>query len=210
MKVILDLCGGTGAWSRHYRENGYRVVIVDPLADDHHDNYLGLVEDYCSDVFAGRTPFKVQDVTGILCAPPCTQFSGSGARWWADKDTNQPELLEEGMNAVLSCIHIVEYYQIFNLSWWALENPVGRMRRIIRERRNVDIGEYRMTFNPCDYGDPYTKRTCIWGDFTDLRKTPVEPTEGSKIHLMSPSDDRWRLRSMTPPGFARAFYEANP
>ncbi len=210
MNTILDLCGGTGAWSRHYRDNGYRVVVVDPLADDHPDNYVGMVEEYCSEVFNGLVPFRTRDVVGVLCAPPCTQFSGSGARWWAEKERTQPELLEEAMVTVTSCLALVDYYSLFGLRWWALENPVGRMRRIIMERHGIEIGPFKMTFNPCDYGDPWTKRTCLWGDFTEPNQTPVEPTEGSKIHLMAPSENRWRLRSMTPSGFARAFYEANP
>jgi hypothetical protein len=40
-----------------------------------------------------------------------------------------------------------------------------------------------MTFNPNDYGDPYTKRTCLWGEFNTPVRTPVEATEGSKMHL---------------------------
>lgn len=27
-KIILDLCGGTGAWSRPYKENGYDVRVI--------------------------------------------------------------------------------------------------------------------------------------------------------------------------------------
>ena len=27
-KIILDLCGGTGAWSRPYREAGYDVRVI--------------------------------------------------------------------------------------------------------------------------------------------------------------------------------------
>ncbi len=211
VEVILDLCGGTGAWSRHYRDNGYRVIIVDPLADEHPDNYLGNVEDYCREVFDGLTDYSDADVVGILAAPPCTEFSGSGARWWASKEIESPTLLADAILTVESCLDIIGYHEsrMSNLRWWAMENPVGRMQRIIKERRNFDIGKWVMTFNPCDYGDPYTKRTCLWGDFNELVKTPVEPTEGSKIHLYPPSEDRWKLRSMTPPGFAKAFYEAN-
>ena len=29
---ILDLCGGTGAWSAPYRDAGYEVIVVDPGA----------------------------------------------------------------------------------------------------------------------------------------------------------------------------------
>lgn len=27
-KIILDLCGGTGSWSRPYRESGYNVRVI--------------------------------------------------------------------------------------------------------------------------------------------------------------------------------------
>lgn len=213
VEIILDLCGGTGAWSRHYRDNGYRVIIVDPLAEPHPDNYLGRVEDFLWDKQHGYVDLADADVVGILAAPPCTEFSGSGARWWASKEKETPGLLEAAMDTVITCYNIALYYRIydsFNLRWWVMENPVGRMQKVVLERRDIDIGKWVMTFQPCDYGDPYTKRTCLWGDFTEPVKTPVEPTEGSKIHLMAPSEDRWRLRSMTPPGFAKAFFEANP
>ena len=85
--------------------------------------------------------------------------------------------------------------------WWCLENPVGRLSQY--------LGKPKMYFNPCDYGDPYTKKTCLWGNFTEPIKNPVEPTEGSKMHLLPPSPDRWRLRSATPQGFANAFCAAN-
>ena len=40
-------------------------------------------------------------------------------------------------------------------------------------------------------------------------KKPIEPTQGSKMHLLPPSPDRAALRSVTPAGFAKAFFEAN-
>jgi hypothetical protein len=86
--------------------------------------------------------------------------------------------------------------------WWALENPVGRLTRY--------LGPPRMTFDPADYGDPYTKKNLLWGDFSIPRKKPVEATEGSKMHRLPPSPERAALRSVTPEGFSRAFYEANP
>ena len=67
-----------------------------------------------------------------------------------------------------------------------------------------------MTFQPHEFGDPYTKRTCLWGDFNaDLPKKEVEPTEGSRMWNLPPSADRASLRSKTPEGFAKAFCQAN-
>ena len=180
-KIILDLCGGTGSWSAPYRDAGYDVRVVDPLAGGGDVRLLRL---------------HSEPIHGILCAPPCTHLSGSGARWWEAK--GEAALLE-AMSVVDACLRVVWAH---NPAWWVMENPVGRLVRF--------IGKPRMTFHPCDYGDPYTKKTCLWGVFTEPKKSPVPATEGSKMHLLPPSEDRWRLRSMTPPGFAKAFFEANP
>ena len=175
--LILDLCGGTGAWSAPYRAAGYNVrVLTLPDAD------VRLIH---------RLPEKVH---GILAAPPCTVFANSGARW----PRTQEQILA-GLSVMDACLRAV---MIYEPEWWALENPVGKMRRY--------LGDPALIFDPCDYGDPYTKRTLLWGSFKAPAKTPVAPVEGSKLHRLPPSVDRVTLRSVTPPGFARAFFEANP
>lgn len=138
----------------------------------------------------------VGPVRGILAAPPCTEFASSGARWWAAKDE---ALLLNGLSVVDACLRIILVHKPL---WWCLENPVGRLRDF--------IGEPRMAFDPCDYGDPYTKRTLLWGEFRKPVMAPVPAIEGSKMHLLPPSPDRAALRSVTPAGFAKAFFEANP
>ena len=209
-KVILDLCGGTGAWSQPYANTGYDVRNISLPAYD------------------VRTYQPPAEVWGILAAPPCTEFSVSGVRWWKSKS---PELLREAIEVVRACLRIINETE---KEWWALENPVGRLRRCVPE-----IGHWLYTFQPSDYGDPWTKRTCIWGNHNIPIRTPVEPIGtwlGSAaagkpldivdhpllllkpdaiflppdwIHKLPPSADRATLRSMTPPGFARAFFEAN-
>ncbi len=63
--------------------------------------------------------------------------------------------------------------------FWALENPVGRLPRY--------IGKYRYTFQPYEYGDPWTKRTCIWGNHNILVKCPVEIDTAKQSLAGSPS-----------------------
>ena len=212
-KIILDLCGGSGAWSKPYADNGYDVrVITLPKQDV-------------------RTYEPPAGVYGILAAPPCTEFAVSGTRWWKMKP---PELLAEAIEVVNACLDII--FLLTSPVFWALENPVGRLPRLVPR-----IGKWRYTFQPYEYGDPWTKRTCIWGEHNIPLKTPVEPVgsyQGSGhsahgktagrvdhplmllkegqvflppdwIHRLPPSADRAMLRSITPPGFAKAFYEAN-
>lgn len=200
-KIILDLCGGTGAWSRPYKEAGYDVRLI-------------TLPEY--DVRLYEPP---DNIYGILAAPPCTVFAISGARW---KRTN--EQMIEGLSCVDACIRLVwKCKPVF----WALENPVGKLIRW--------LGEPSIRFNPCDYGDPWTKKTLLWGNFNSPKLNPVKANgfPPHKILSQRVSDnqinklimlkylpenfielygnirDRKIIRSITPPGFARAFFEAN-
>lgn len=183
-KIILDLCGGTGAWSRPYAEAGYDVRNI-------------TLPDY--DVCTFIPP---EGVHGILAAPPCDHFALSGARWWKKKGISA---LREGLNVVDACLRIVwRCKRDRKLKWWALENPLGRLNKF--------LGEPRMKFQPCDYGDPYTKKTQLWGEFTPPMKwQPIVPTEGSKMWRKYGGSKKGKeMRSITPAGFAKAFFEANP
>src|SRR5215469_4304733 len=177
MLTILSLCDYTGNWSRPYREAGYDVRQVDLV----HGDDIRLFE---------ALPYPVR---GVLAAPPCTQFASSGARWWKEKNKQQ-YLLTDALALIDACCRII---LIHRPQWWVIENPVGRLNRW--------LGEPVMLFDPADYGDPYTKKTCLWGRFNAPFKSPVPAIEGSKMHLMSPSPDRPAKRSETPMGFARAF-----
>lgn len=184
MKRVLSLCDGLGSWSQPYRDAGYDVVAVDALQGQ--DVRLLAFSDGWH---------------GILAAPPCTHFAGSGARWWKSK--GEAKLLE-GLSVVDACLRIIATARP---RWWALENPVGRL--------TTYLGPARLSFQPNEYGDTYTKRTLIWGDFTipsggKALDRPATASEGSKMHKMAPSEKRTQLRSVTPKGFADAFFRANP
>lgn len=183
--VILSLCDFTGAWSEPYRLAGYHVIRVDLKTGQ--------------DIRLFEYPGPVR---GILAAPPCTAFAGSGAQYWPEKDRDGRTL--EGLSIVDSCLRLVA---VCRPVWWALENPVGRLRRW--------LGPPVFTFHPCDYGDPYTKRTLLWGNFQPPEKNPVAPvracSQGSWLQKLGGKSERTKeLRSATPPGFSRAFFLANP
>lgn len=182
-RLILDLCGGSGAWSRPYRQAGYRVRIIDPRRG--------------TDIRRYRPPL---DVWGILAAPPCTEFSVSGSRYWKIKPQYKLR------HALILVKHVERIIEEANPTWWALENPVGRLQDY--------IGRWKYTFQPWQYGDEYFKRTCIWGTADRPEPTvfvaPKRTPETEWVHHLPPSKDRARLRSITPLGFATAFFRANP
>ena len=114
----------------------------------------------------------------------------------------------EGLSVVDACIRLAWAHRD-TLRWWALENPVGKLTRY--------LGRPRMYFQPCDYGDPYTKKTGLWGEFTPPvpillgENRAVPPALGSKMHTQygGKGQRTKNARSATPEGFARAFFEVN-
>lgn len=181
-KIILDLCGGTGAWSLPYKEAGYDVrVITLPEYD--------LLEEKTVEYCISLKPY------GILFAVECTPWCAAAARWWASRSPDEilyySALLVKGLRIIMET----------NPVFWVIENPVGKMTRF--------LGKPKLKFDPCDYGDNYTKKTYLWGKFNIPIKNPIKPTRSNFIHHMPPGKDRKKRRSITPPRFAEAFFKAN-
>ena len=190
-KTILSLFDRTGVWSQPYVDAGYNVVRVD-LADGLDVNDFSV--EYLIDTL------ELDEVVGVLAACPCTDFSASGARWWNEKDADGRTAAS--IELVKQTLRTIEY---FNPTFWAIENPVGRIQRV------AGLPEPRLIFQPHHYGDPYTKKTMLYGQFNaDLPQANVEPTEGSRVHkLRGNVPEEKEARSTTPEGFAYAFFMAN-
>ena len=219
-KLIISISDYSGAWSRPYVEAGYHVVRVDPKLPNDVQYHESGGTDCTLDMTAAAFLYSWQlrslldvygSAHGVLLAPPCTHFAGSGARWWAAKDTDGRTT--EACAMIDHCLQVVAKCKP---QWWALENPVGRLPALFPYK----LGAARMFFNPCDHGDAYTKKTGLWGTFCAFGPSdPVEPVmytdkNGKRgswhwAKLGGKSERTKALRSNTPAGFARAFYEAN-
>lgn len=197
-KVVLSLFDHTGNWSRPWEEAGYNVLRFDiqdnPETGDVNAFGVGFFADYFGD-------FDGLEVYAILAACPCTEFATSGARHFAAKDADGRTAA--AVELVRQTLRTVEYYRP---SVWAIENPVGRIEKL------GGLPPWRLSFDPNHLGDPYTKKTLIWGRFnSDLPIAPVDPVEGSKMHTKfgGKSLATKNGRSETPEGFAYGFFLAN-
>lgn len=191
-KKLISVFDYSGRWAHPYKENGWLVIQIDiKLGID----VLNITEEHVS---------QILPVHGVLLAPPCTDFSVSGAQYWKQKDVDGRT--EQSLRLVRQGLNIVKWA---NPDFWALENPVGRLPKLIPE-----LGK-PWYFQPYWYGDAYTKKTGLWGIFNKPYKTnEVEPvrvnSQGSWIQSLGGKSERTKeLRSMTPLGFAYAFYNAN-
>ena len=137
------------------------------------------------------------DVKDILCEgwdlmiahPPCTHLAVSGARWFKDKKVEQAEALEFVrllLNAPIEKI--------------ALENPISIISSHIRKPDQI--------IQPWQYGHGETKATCLWlQNLPKLQPTNIVEGREQRIWKMPPGADRWKARSRTFTGIAKAMAE---
>lgn len=201
--VAIFLCNRTGILAEPWANVGYECWCVDTdhsIRKDHEKRVgAGLIRYVWGDVRSWRLPSKLRGRIAFGAAEtPCTDLSVSGARDFVKKSG---WALADGLQLFDSA----ETAFSFGDFPFMLENPVGR---ISTHRRKPDY-----TFQPWQYGDKWKKKTCLWtgGGFIMPTPTHLEQPEGTtqKIWLMAPSEDRADLRSETPPGFAKAVFEAN-
>ena len=122
----------------------------------------------------------------MIAHPPCTHLAVSGARWFKDKLAEQQDALDFVrmlLDAPIPCI--------------ALENPISIISSRIRKPDQI--------IQPWQHGHGETKATCLWLKNLPLL-TPSNIVEGreAKVHRMPPGPDRWKDRSRTYEGIARA------
>lgn len=197
-KVVLSLFDLTGAWAQPWIDAGYQVYTFDIQRDPNMEDVNKFSTEFFNDQFGA---FDGMDIHAILAACPCTDFAVSGARHFAAKDADGRT--EASIELVRQTMRTIEH---FRPAMWAIENPVGRMEKL------AGLPPWRLSFDPNHVGDPYTKKTLLWGRFnTDLPIAPVEPTEGSKMHQQygGKSQRTKNARSVTPEGFAYSFFMAN-
>ena len=208
-KVILSLYDMSGSWAQPWRDAGFTVVQMDTYFGDDIMQINPLE-------FVGQIEATYGPIVGILSACPCTSYAGSGARWWAqqhDKPSKEwvekkygfwaAEYFDAPVEYANFLVHFTQLYvEITDTAFHVLENPVGRIQEI------AGLPRPTAQFQPSNFGDPYTKRTQLFGKFSpDLPVANVDPVEGSKVQSkMSSSDPE---RSLTPEGFSYSFFMAN-
>lgn len=216
-KVVFSLFDRTGVWSQPWEDAGYTVIRYDITnGDDLLANFP--VHDLLNARTKTDSTGKPFEVVGVLAAPPCTSFASSGARWW-DTQHDVPGMVAEkyGLWAAEYFDTPLEYATtlvaateaIIELAnptqFHVLENPIGRIQS------ETGLPDPVLQWEPHHYGDPYTKKTHLWGVFNpNLPTANVEPVEGSLISKLRGDllEDKLK-RSETPEGFAYAFFMGN-
>ena len=122
----------------------------------------------------------------MVAHPPCTHLAVSGARWFAAKRDLQASALEfirDLFNASIPRI--------------AVENPISVISTAIRRPDQI--------VQPWWFGHGETKATCLWlKGLPKLKPTDTVSGRESRVWRLPPSVDRWKERSRSYPGMAKA------
>lgn len=203
---VFDLTGNT---SRPFRENGWDVSQIDKQG-----GIDFLLWDWRKEYNGRNYPPMGPLSVGIIAMVPCTHDATSGAKHFKAKDfdgrTIETDILVERL------YEMIQFFQAKGvLKFWMVEQPRTRLHN-----RFPWLKPITQKFNPCDFAgyDPipdnsrYNKETWLFGDFKKMELKPMTPLSKDNPgwkKLGGKSLKTKNARSITPLGFAYAFYQAN-
>jgi site-specific DNA-cytosine methylase len=175
---VLVGCEYSGVVRQAFRDRGHDAWSCDLLPAEDGSPYH-LQEDVRAVIAARRWDI-------LIAHPPCTHLAVSGARWWKEKQTEQAEALDFVRELLAAPVPRI-----------AVENPVSIISTAIRPPDQI--------LQPHHHGHGETKTTCLWlKNLPPLFATHLVPGRVARVHRLSPSPTRWKERSRTYPGIARA------
>lgn len=152
MKVLIA-CEESQAVCKEFRKLGHEAYSCDVLdcSGGHPEWHIK------GDVM----PLLKEKWDMIIAFPPCTYLSNAGACWLFRGGKVNQERYEKGLKAK-------EFFMSFynaDCEKIVIENPVAS--------KIFELPKYSQIIQPWQFGEPYSKRTCLW-----IKGLPnLEPTE---------------------------------
>jgi hypothetical protein len=205
---VLIGCESSGIVREAFRRRGHDAWSCDTQAADDQSPY--------------HYQCDVRDVLGLpwdigIFHPPCTYVSGSGWHWVTRGriEADGRPRIDHVNDAVAFARMFIDGPETKHIPGRVVENPIGRLSTLIRAPDQI--------IQPYDFGEDASKATCLWL-YGLPRLRPTRRVAGrwclqkngkmverwsnqtdSGQNKLTPSDDRWKLRSATYPGIADAF-----
>lgn len=199
---ILIACESSGVVREAFRSLGHDAWSCDILpADDGSPYHL-----------QGDVRHFLHDGWDMMIAhPPCTYLTVSGLHW-NKRDPERARKTEEALD-------FVRMLMAAPIPRICIENPVSCISSRIRKPDQI--------IQPYQFGHDASKRTCLW--FKNLDPLPIDPENrvagrmvehkgklverwsnqtDSGQNRLTPSPDRWKERSVTYEGIAKAMAQA--
>ncbi len=189
MKRVLVACEYSGRVRQAFRDRGFDAWSCDLLPSEDESPYH---------IVGDCLVLLDQGWDLMIAHPPCTYLAVSGLHW-NKRDPSRAEKTEEALRFVQALMSAP-------ISKIAVENPVSCISSRIRKPDQI--------IQPWWFGEDASKKTCLWlkglpllqatdrlpGD-DKTRRANQTPSGQNKL---GPSPDRWKERSRTYLGIAKA------
>jgi hypothetical protein len=229
-RLILSLCDFSGRWAQPYREAGYTVYQYDLK----HGSDVRLIKKLDEAVHgilfapvctafsgAGAKHWAAKEAAGDEQLKEGLALVDAGLRiitvhkpkWW--RLENPVGRLKDWIGYHSNTFNPCEY------AGYLGDAPTGRMVQKPKEKtlKALSVEAQAWWADKPDeipelawMQDAYTKRTCEWGNAKIPKPDPRVPIWGSMMwsNYGGKSERTKELRSMTPPGYSRACFIAQP
>jgi site-specific DNA-cytosine methylase len=189
---VLVACEFSGVVRRAFRALSHDAYSCDILdAEDGEQTYHIKWDILDGVIEASDKDGKPYSWDLLIAHPPCTHLAVSGARWFKDKQEEQREAIEF-VEALWNC----------DIPRICIENPIG-----ILPNRST-LGKSTQIIQPWQFGHGETKATCLWlKGLPKLVPTDIVDGREARVHRMPPGPNRWKDRSRTYEGIAKAMAE---
>ena len=177
---VLVACEFSGTVRREFAGIGHDAWSCDLLdSEDNSNNHLK-----CNVIEILNDGWDL-----MIAHPPCTYLSVSGMHW-TTRGKRDPKLTEDALE-------FVKLLMSANIPKIAIENPISVISTRIRKPDQI--------IQPWMFGHGETKATCLWlKNLPKLQPTNIVKEREQKMWKLPPSKDRWKLRSKTYQGIAKA------
>ena len=220
MKVLVA-CESSGVVRDAFRKKGHEAWSCDLLPADDNTNSAYHIQ---GDVLTHDMGIRNQSWDLVIAHPPCTYLCCSGIHWMKERKKKTPELQEIERLRVKKREEdqkkAIQFFMEFTKlkCKWCIENPIGIMSTKYRKPDQI--------IQPYQFGHDASKSTCLWlHDLPKLLPTKEIPPRlvtdaksgktrkrwanqtDSGQNSLGPSCDRWKIRSKTYEGIAKAMAE---
>ena len=187
---VIDLFSGLGGFSQAFLDRGHYVERY-----DFNEDFKEVPSTIIKNVF-DMSPIDLEIADVVLASIDCTYFTYAND----NPDKNGLELSKQLTKHTLEIIHHA------SPKYWIIENPPGRIKKILGPPIYKTAWGY--------WGTPYLKPTWLWGKFPFMdwptRYKEPQPKESwnldsfktHKFAYLCPRDSK--LRSLVPYAFSEA------
>lgn len=218
MKVLVA-CEYSGVVRDAFIKQGHNAISCDLLETDA-ERITGV--DYLGGHYKGDVKDIINDGWDLMIAhPPCTYLTVSGARWFYhpnDKhlpyEERRPHPMHPNRRQLQEeALEFIQFLMDAPIEKIAIENPVGVISSRIRKPEQI--------IQPYMFGHSESKKTCLWlKNLQPLQPTNIVEEEERVVYASGrsmprwyadayklPPEERWKVRSATFPGIAKAMAE---